>query len=94
MNSDFFRNLHKHHHGENHALRRMVIVLFQSAALISLQPLVDSSHVVDLASIIVAQNSLTKFLRGVDSQSFFDISDVFPIGGKSGIRVTGHRRTT
>ena len=42
---------------------------------------------IDFAPIIVAQNSLTKFLKSVDSQSFFDISNVFPIGGESGIRV-------
>ena len=71
----------------------MVAVLLQGAAQILLQGLVESSHVIDFTPIIVAQNSLTKFLNRVDSQSFFDISNVFPIGGKSGIRVNGHRRT-
>ena len=71
----------------------MVAVLLQGAAQILLQGLVESSHVIDFTPIIVAQNSLTKSLKRVDSQSFFDISNVFPIGGKSGIRVTGHRRT-
>jgi hypothetical protein len=40
--------------------------------------------VIDYARIIVVQNSLTKFLKRVDSQSFFDISNVFPVGGESG----------
>ena len=39
---------------------------------------------IDFTPIIVAQNSLTKFLNRVDSQSFFDISNVFPVGGESG----------
>ena len=71
----------------------MVAVLPLGSAQILLHGLVESPYVIDFAPIIVAQNSLTKFLKRVDSQSFFDISNVFPIGGQSGIRVKGHRRT-
>ena len=86
MNSDFSQNLHKLHQGKNRALCRMVAVVSSCGAPISLQHLVESTHVIDFVPIIVAQNSLTKFSKGVDSQSFFDISNVFPVGGKSGIR--------
>ena len=65
----------------------MVAVLLEGAAQILLHGLVEGPHVIDFAPIIVAQNSLTKSLERVDSQSFFDISNVFPIGGESGIRV-------
>jgi hypothetical protein len=87
MNRGFSRNLHNFHHVKKRGPRRMVTVVSWCVALICLQGLVESTHVIDFAPIIVAQNSLTKFLKRVDSQSFFDISNVFPIGGESGIRV-------
>ena len=46
-----------------------------------LQALVDGLHVIDSMRIIVAQISLTYFRNSVDSHSFFDISNVFPVGG-------------
>jgi len=30
--------------------------------------------------------------KSVDSQSFFDVSDVFPVGGESGAQAKGHQR--
>ena len=59
-----------------------------------LQALVDGLHVVDSMRIIVAKISLTYFGNSVNSHSFFDISNVFPVGGKSGgqAKVTVTRR--
>jgi hypothetical protein len=59
-----------------------------------LQALVDGPHVIDSMTIIVAQISLTYFVKSVDSHSFFDISNVFPVGGKSGgqAKITVTRR--
>ena len=48
---------------------------------------------VDFRQLILSKIRLTKIVIGVDSHSFFDISNVFPVGGKSGIRAEGHRRT-
>ena len=59
-----------------------------------LQALVDGLHVIDSMRIIIAKIPLTYFGNSVDSHSFFDISNVFPVGGKSGgqAKVTVTRR--
>jgi hypothetical protein len=55
---------------------------------------VDGLQVIDFMIFIDAIILLTKNVTGVDSHSFFDISNVFPVGGKSGIqaKVTVARR--
>jgi hypothetical protein len=51
------------------------------AAPFFLQGLVDSLQVIDSRGVLVAIISLTSFPESVDSHSFFDITNVFPVGG-------------
>jgi hypothetical protein len=48
---------------------------------------VDRPQVIDSKNVLAAIISLTSFQMSVDSQSFFDITDVFPVGGESGTQV-------
>jgi hypothetical protein len=43
---------------------------------------VDGSQAADSACFIFAKKKLTKNRKSVDSQLFFDISKVFPVGGE------------
>jgi hypothetical protein len=52
---------------------------------------VDELHSIENTRDKSARFSLTKNMGGVKTQSFFDISNVFPIGGASGARASGHR---
>ena len=58
----------------------------------------DALQIADLKTIIVKQFRLTSGLGSVDSHSFFDISNVFPIGGEyrdsSLVTVRGPARKT
>jgi hypothetical protein len=55
---------------------------------------VDALQAIDSAWLIYQKNYLTKNTKRVDSQLFFDISKVFPVGGESGsqAKVTSQRR--
>ena len=47
----------------------------------------DGLQVIDSKEVLGAIISLTSFHMSVDSQSFFDITNVFPVGGESGTQV-------
>src|SRR5215831_15584264 len=66
----------------------MISVVRKWFAPLLLQALVDGLHVIDSMAIIVVQISLTYFLKSVDSHSFFDISNVFPVGGEPGAQAS------
>lgn len=68
----------------------MVTALSSPAAPLFGTPLVDGLHPLDFRQIIVAQNSLTSFQRGVDSLSFFDISAFFQLVASPGAK-QGHQ---
>ena len=72
----------------------MISAVRKRFAPLLLHGLVDGLHVIDSMVIIVVQISLTYFSKSVHSHSFFDISNVFPVGGKSGgqAKVTVTRR--
>jgi hypothetical protein len=53
---------------------------------------VDVFQAADSACFIFAKKKLTKNAKSVDSQLFFDISKVFPVGGeyRDPSRITAH----
>jgi len=65
----------------------MSAALDETAALFFLQGPVDRLQVIDSEGLLGAINSLTSFRKGVDSHSFFDITNVLPVGGESGTQV-------
>jgi hypothetical protein len=53
---------------------------------------VDAPQAADSAVFIFAKNKLTSNTKSVDSQLFFDISKVFPVGGeyRDPSKITAH----
>ena len=65
----------------------MSAALDETAALFFLQGPVDRLQLIDSEGLLGAINPLTSFPKSVDSHSFFDITNVFPVGGESGTQV-------
>jgi len=53
---------------------------------------VDGLQSIDFTQVIFAKNELTKKQKSVNSQLFFDISKVFPVGGeyRDPSKITAH----
>jgi hypothetical protein len=70
----------------------MDIGVLQPAALLFVRLPVDALQVADFEWLIFAKKKLTKSMKSVDSQLFFDISNVFPVGGeyRDPSRITAH----
>jgi len=67
-------------------MERMNITLSRWPAPRPLQGPVDGLHVTECKWFTGTQFSLTGRRKRVKSQSFFDIANVFPVGGESGIQ--------
>jgi hypothetical protein len=52
------------------------------------QMVVDELHLIENREDRVADKELTKILGRVDSVSFFDSTEVFPVGGESGAQAS------
>ena len=65
----------------------MPAVFREPPAPFFLQGGVDSLQAIDSRGVLVAIIWLTSFPKSVDSHSFFDITNVFPVGGESGTQV-------
>jgi len=76
--SSYFKNLR---------FSRILIAFPEPAAPFFLQALVDGLHAADNKGVLGVIISLTSFHKRVNSQSFFDITNVFPVGGESGTQV-------
>ena len=60
----------------------MDTALQKYGALLLVKASVDGLQSVDFKQVIFAKNELTKKQKSVNSQLFFDISKVFPVGGE------------